>query len=65
MELCTNIDIKNCIELLVLGDMYQASTLRIKALGFVSQNMDRLKWVQEDFDFTPTTIVWGDGDAAA
>jgi len=42
LELCTNIDIKNCIELLVLGDMYQASTLRIKALGFVSQNMDKI-----------------------
>jgi len=42
LELCLNINVKNCIELLVLGDMYQASTLRIKALGFVSQNMDKI-----------------------
>ena len=26
----------------MLGDMYQASTLKIKALGFVSQNMDKI-----------------------
>jgi len=42
LELCLHINVKNCFELLVLGDMYQASTLRIKALGFVSQNMDKI-----------------------
>jgi len=42
VKLCSNIQVENCIELLILGDMYQASTLKTKALEFVSQNMDKI-----------------------
>jgi len=42
MRLSSSIDASNCIELLVLGDIYQASILKTKALGFVSQNLDKI-----------------------
>ena len=42
LHLCSNTDVGNCIELLVIGDMYRASILKSNALGFVSQNMEKI-----------------------
>merc|ERR1719342_534683 len=42
VKLCSSIKVQNCIDLLVLGDLYQASTLRRSALKFVSQNLDKI-----------------------
>jgi len=41
-KLISNIDLENCIGLLVLGDLHQASALKQAALKFVSQNMDEI-----------------------
>jgi len=42
VQLCSNMKVDNCIELLVLGNMYQASTLKATALKFVSQNRAKI-----------------------
>jgi len=42
VKLSSSIKVNNCIELLVLGDLHQASTLRKSALKFVSQNLDKI-----------------------
>jgi len=42
VKLCQNMTVENCIELLGLGDIYQAPTLKAKALWFVSQNMEKI-----------------------
>jgi len=42
LKLCSVIDAGNCIELLVIGDLHQASILKTQALGFISQNLDKI-----------------------
>lgn len=42
LNLCSNTEVGNCIELLVLADLYRASTLKSHTLEFVSQNMDKI-----------------------
>jgi len=42
LELCSSMEVGNCIDLLVLGDMYQALTLKTRALDYVRKNMDRI-----------------------
>jgi len=42
VKLCHNMTVENCIELLGLGDIYQAPTLKARALWFVSQNMEKI-----------------------
>jgi len=41
-KLISNIDLENCIDLLVLGDFHQASALKTATLKFVSQKMDEI-----------------------
>ena len=46
-KLCPKLDVPNCIDLLVLGDLYHAITLKTAALKFVSKNItqiDTCKW---------------------
>ena len=42
LKLCSSIEVGNCIDLLVLGDMYQALTLKTRALDYVGKNMDKI-----------------------
>jgi len=42
-KLCSSIDANNCIELLVLGDLYHASPLKEASLRFLSVNMKKIK----------------------
>ena len=42
MKLCSSIEVGNCLDLLLLGDMYQALSLKTQALDFVSQNLDKI-----------------------
>jgi len=49
VKLCAGIDITNCINLLVLGELHHASTLKASALKFVSKNMLKInssEWKQ-------------------
>ena len=46
-KLCSKIEVANCIEILVLADLYQATTLKVTALKFVADNignMDASEW---------------------
>ena len=38
-KLCCNLDAKNCLNYLILGDLYQAHNLRKAALQFITRNM--------------------------
>merc|ERR1719474_1015707 len=42
-KLCTNLAHGNCIEMLIFGDMYQASKLRSSALQVASKSVKKLK----------------------
>jgi len=42
IKLCSEIEIGNCIDLLILGDLYQAATLKTQALRFLSQNVQEI-----------------------
>jgi len=42
VKLSSRIEVKNCIEFLLLGNLYQASILKTEALRFVSQNMNQI-----------------------
>jgi len=42
IKLCSEIEIGNCIDLLILGDLYQAPTLKTQALRFLSQNVQEI-----------------------
>jgi len=42
VKLCAGIDITNCINLLVLGELHHASTLKAFALNFVSENIQNI-----------------------
>jgi len=47
LKLCLKLEVPNCIDLLVLGHLYHASTLKTAALKFVSKNItqiDTCKW---------------------
>ena len=39
-KLSSNIDVENCIDLLVLSDLHQASILKDKSLKFLSRNIE-------------------------
>jgi len=41
-KLSSTIDVDNCIDLLVLGELHQASSLKEAALKFVAQNMEEI-----------------------
>jgi len=43
VKLCAGIDITNCINLLVLGELHNASTLKAFALNFVSKNIQNIE----------------------
>jgi len=45
-KLCEEIGLKNCIYLLMLGDLHSASTLKTQALRFLSQNIDKIKIIE-------------------
>jgi len=42
LKLCSSIEVGNCMDLLVLGDMYQALTLKTRVLDFIRKNMDKI-----------------------
>jgi len=42
VKLCSRVEVKNCIEFLLLGDLYQATILKAEALRFVSQNINKI-----------------------
>jgi len=42
VKLSSRIEVKNCIEFLLLGDLYQATILKAEALRFVSQNINKI-----------------------
>jgi len=57
--LCSQIEIKNCIDLLVFGDSYQASTLRKAALNFASKylkNVETSEWKKKLMPFPDLLI---------
>ena len=41
-KLCENLDVSSSVELLVLGDLHQASKLKSKALKLLTQNIDKI-----------------------
>jgi len=41
-KLCSNLDVSNCIDLLVLGDLHHALTLKAASLAFVSKNLNQI-----------------------
>ena len=41
-KLCCNLDAKNCLNYLILGDLYQARNLRKAALQFITSNMENV-----------------------
>jgi len=43
LKLCSGIDVGNCINLLIFGDLHQALTLKKAVLDFVSKNMNMKK----------------------
>jgi len=50
VKVCPKLDVSNCIDLLVLGDLHHASTLKAAALKFVSKNMNQIEsceWEQK------------------
>ena len=38
-KLCNRIDVKNCVDFLIIGDMYQADILKKISLDFISKNV--------------------------
>ena len=42
VKLCAGINITNCINLLVLGELHHASTLKTSALNFMSENIQNI-----------------------
>ena len=38
-HLCKNLDVKNCIDHLIMGDLYQADVLKKTSLLFIASNM--------------------------
>jgi len=40
VKLCSKLDVSNCIDLLLLGDLHHASNLKPASLNFVSKNLD-------------------------
>jgi len=47
VKLCSKLVVSNCIDLVLLGDLHHASTLKPASLNFVSKNLgsNQLKWV--------------------
>jgi len=43
LKLCSRFDVSNCIDLLILGDLYNAQKLKASALEFVSRNIHKMK----------------------
>ena len=43
LKLSSSVDIGNCIDLLVLSDINQASTLKTAALNFVNNNLKKIE----------------------
>ena len=43
VTLCSQIELSNCIDLLLLGDLFQASTLKTLALNFVSNHLKKIE----------------------
>jgi len=43
MKLCSRLDISNCIEFLILGDMHSAPKLKAASLEYVSRNLQKMK----------------------
>ena len=43
LKLCSRFDVSNCIDLLILGDLYNAQKLKAAALKFVSKNLHKMK----------------------
>jgi len=43
MKLCSRFDVSNCIDLLILGDLYNAQKLKAAGLEFVSKNLHKMK----------------------
>ena len=43
VTLCSDLTTGNCIEMIIFGDMYEASKLRTNALQFASRSVKKLK----------------------
>ena len=43
-SLCSTVDVNNCVEYLVLGDMYQTLKLKRKAVGVAVKNLDSIRY---------------------
>ena len=41
-SLCSTVDVNNCVEYLVLGDMYQTLKLKRKAVGVAVKNLESI-----------------------
>jgi len=42
VKLCSKLDVSNCIDLLLLGDLHHASTLKAASLSYVTKNLDKI-----------------------
>jgi len=59
VKLCSKLDLANCIDLLVLGDLHRASALKNVALKFVSKNIHHIEtneWKQTMISY-PTLMA--------
>jgi len=54
VKLFSKLDVANCIDLLVLGDLHHASTLKTAALKFVSQNITQI----DSSDWEPKLVAY-------
>jgi len=42
VKLCSKLDVSNCFDLLLLGDLHHASTLKAASLSYVTKNLDKI-----------------------
>jgi len=59
VTLCSQIEVSNCIELLLLGDLFQTSTLKRLALNFVSNHLKKIgasEWKKKLMS-TPSLLI--------
>ena len=56
-KLSSNIDVENCIDLLVLSDLHQASILKDKSLKFLSRNIEDVNNWKETLKDYPALMV--------
>jgi len=58
MKLSFGIDVANCINLLILGDLHQAQSLKAAALEFIAKNMKKIsEWKQSSLTAYPKLMA--------